>query len=473
MRWLLTCILGASVASVAVAAGSRLPLPLQYASRMIREHSNLPAFFRASSDSPGTTCAEDKQLADDGADSSFTLDVPAATDPLMGTRGGSTRVKKAKGGTMTAAQKRAAAEYKARQQAAKKKGGSGNNAKRKGAAAPAPAPAAKRKPVASAASKAKAKPKTRASAKKDSVAASSTATAAAAASTNSNPGSGLLTTGSTQMPTLFFTPTEADLDRYSACLAAAEGLRRARDAGATSSRVKRALQDIDSGKLDATNTSKNKDKDRMMKKWSANERKEFDTLRASYALNTAKMVRSLGLSVARFNQLGKVVGSDPVLKERVMEQAYLYGMAAGLTGMEKVPLITGKRIGSGGGSKGKRGSKSAGASGAGAGAPPPITPEQINTFARCLSEVEELRKDNLEKLRQSLQVDYLPPVICDPNVRSLLDPRVRAVCDAFPLQAEEVVQRFGMGSDEFNSLLDRLRSDPIFRFRVKRSMRKL
>ena len=479
MRWLLTCILGASVASVAVAAGSRLPLPLQYASRMIREHSNLPAFFRASSNSLGTTCAEDRQLADDGADSSFTLDgVPAATDPLMGTRGGSTRVKKAKGGSMTAAQKRAAAEYKARQQAAKKKGGNSNNAKRKVAAAPAPA--AKRKPVASAASKAKAKTKTRPSAKRGSVAASSTAAATAAASsvaatasTSSNPGSGLLTTGSTQMPTLFFTPTEADLDRYSACLAAAEGLRRARDAGATSSRVKRALQDIDSGKLDATNTSKNKDKDRMMKKWSADERKEFDTLRASYALNTAKMVRSLGLSVARFNQLGKVVGSDPVLKERVMEQAYLYGMAAGLTGMEKVPLITGKRIGSGGGSKGKKGSKSAAPNGAGSGAPPPITTEQINTFARCLSEVEELRKDNLEKLRQSLQVDYLPPVICDPNVRSLLDPRVRAVCDAFPLQAEEVVQRFGMGSDEFNSLLDRLRSDPIFRFRVKRSMSKV
>lgn len=473
MRLLLTCILGASVASVAVAAGSRLPLPLQYASRMIREHSNLPAFFRASSESLSTTRAKD-QPTDNGADSSFILDVPAATGPLMGTRGGSTRVKKAKGGSMTAAQKRAAAEYKARQQAAKKKSSNSNNAKRKVAAAAAPAPAAKRKPVASAASKAKANTKTRASAKKDLVAASSTAAAAAAtASTNSNPGSGLLTTGSTQMPTLFFTPTEADLDRYSACLAAAEGLRRARDAGATSSRVKRALQDIDSGKLDATNTSKNKDKERMMKKWSADERKEFDTLRASYALNTAKMVRSLGLSVARFNQLGKVVGSDTVLKERVMEQAYLYGMAAGLTGMEKVPLITGKRIGSGGGSKGKKGSKSAGPNGAGAGAPPPITSEQINTFARCLAEVEELRKDNLEKLRQSLQVDYLPPVICDPNVRSLLDPRVRAVCDAFPLQAEEVVQRFGMGSDEFNSLLDRLRSDPIFRFRVKRSMSKL
>ena len=461
---LLTCILCACVVAMAAAAGadgggginsSRLPLPLRYASRMIREHSSLPPFFRTSASSsppsfeqPGTTCAEGEA---------------GATDPLMSTRGGSTRVKRGRAGGVTAAQKKAAAEYKARQQQAGKQ--NANKAKRKKVSPAAPS-AKKTKPAASAAAKAKA------TTKKGSAAVAPASTAAASTA-STNPGSGLLTTGSTQMPTLFFTPTEADLDRYAACLAAAEGLRRARDAGVASSRVRRALQDIDSGKLDAS-TSKNKAKDRMMKRWSADERKEFDTLRASYALNTAKMVRSLGLSVARFNQLGKVVGSDPVLKERVMEQAYLYGMAAGLTGMEKVPLITGKRIGSGGGSRGKKGGKSAGSDGGGAaGALPPITSEQIDAFARCLSEVEELREGNLEKLRQSLKVDYLPPVICDPNVRSLLDPRVRAVCDAFPLQAEEVVQRFGMGSDEFNALLDRLRSDPIFRFRVKRSMRKL
>ena len=462
---LLTCILCACVVAMAAAAGadgggginsSHLPLPLRYASRMIREHSSLPPFFRTSASSsppsfeqPDTTCAEGEA---------------GATDPLMGTRGGSTRVKGGRAGGATAAQKKAAAEYKARQQQA---GKNANKAKRK-KVSPAAPPAKKTKPAASAAAKAKAKATT-----KKGAAAVAPASTAAASTTSANPGSGLLTTGSTQMPTLFFTPTEADLDRYAACLAAAEGLRRARDAGVASSRVRRALQDIDSGKLDAS-TSKNKAKDRMMKRWSADERREFDTLRASYALNTAKMVRSLGLSVARFNQLGKVVGSDPVLKERVMEQAYLYGMAAGLTGMEKVPLITGKRIGSGGGSRGKKGGKSAGSDGGGAaGALPPITSEQIDAFARCLSEVEELREGNLEKLRQSLKVDYLPPVICDPNVRSLLDPRVRAVCDAFPLQAEEVVQRFGMGSDEFNALLDRLRCDPIFRFRVKRSMRKL
>lgn len=464
MRLLTTCILCACVVAMAAVAGadgggSNLPLPIRYASRMIREHSSLPPFFRTSASSsppsfeqqPDTTCAEGEGEA-------------SATDPLMSTRGGSTRVKRGRAGGVTAAQKKAAVEYKARQQQA---GKNANKARRK-KVSPAAPPAKKTKPAASVAAKAKSKSTT-----KKGAAAAAPASATAASTTSTNPGSGLLTTGSTQMPTLFFTPTEADLDRYAACLAAAEGLRRARDAGVASSRVRRALQDIDSGKLDAS-TSKNKAKDRMMKRWSADERKEFDTLRASYALNTAKMVRSLGLSVARFNQLGKVVGSDPVLKERVMEQAYLYGMAAGLTGMEKVPLITGKRIGSGGGSRGKKGGKSAGSSGGeAAGALPPITSEQIDAFARCLSEVEELREGNLEKLRQSLKVDYLPPVICDPNVRSLLDPRVRAVCDAFPLQAEEVVQRFGMGSDEFNALLDRLRIDPIFRFRVKRSMRKL
>ena len=323
MRLLTTCILCACVVAMAAVAGadgggSRLPLPLRYASRMIREHSSLPPFFRTSASPPSfeqqpdTTCAEGEGEA-------------GATDPLMSTRGGSTRVKRGRTGSVTAAQKKAAVEYKARQQQA---GKNANKARRK-KVSPAAPPAKKTKPAASAAAKAKTKATT-----KKGAAAAAPASTTAASTTSTNPGSGLLTTGSTQMPTLFFTPTEADLDRYAACLAAAEGLRRARDSGVASSRVKRALQDIDSGKLDAS-TSKNKAKDRMMKRWSADERKEFDTLRASYALNTAKMVRSLGLSVARFNQLGKVVGSDPVLKERVMEPADLYGMAAGLTGMEK------------------------------------------------------------------------------------------------------------------------------------------
>jgi hypothetical protein len=38
---------------------------------------------------------------------------------------------------------------------------------------------------------------------------------------------------------------------------------------------------------------------------------------SEYALNSSKVIRALGLSVAQFNQIGRQVSSDPVLKEKV------------------------------------------------------------------------------------------------------------------------------------------------------------
>ena len=188
------------------------------------------------------------------------------------------------------------------------------------------------------------------------------------------------------------------------------------------------------------------------------------------------MVRTCGLTVGRFNSLGKAVGSDPVLRERVMEQAYLYGMAAGLTGMEPaarrgrpVPM----------GSAGSGGTTAGPSSGGGPpqqirGGFPSASPSErarLDLFARAVTEVEALRTRNLAKIKSNLGVPVLPRgMLGEESVRSLLDPRVRDVVDAFPLQAEELVRRCGMGSDEFNSLLDRARCDPVYRWRLRRAM---
>ena len=197
------------------------------------------------------------------------------------------------------------------------------------------------------------------------------------------------------------------------------------------------------------------------------------------------MVRTCGLTVGLFNSLGRAVGSDPVLRERVMEQAYLYGMAAGLTGME--PAARARAGGGGGGPKGSAGSGGT----ASAGGPPqqirggfptrstgahaplasPSERARLDLFARAVTEVENLRTRNLAKIKSNLGVPVLPRgMLGEESVRSLLDPRVRDVVDAFPLQAEELVRRCGMGSDEFNSLLDRARCDPVYRWRLRRAM---
>ena len=48
--------------------------------------------------------------------------------------------------------------------------------------------------------------------------------------------------------------------------------------------------------------------------------------------------KSLGMTVAQFNQIGREVISDPGLRERVSEQAYLYRVASAVN-LDKVPLL--------------------------------------------------------------------------------------------------------------------------------------
>ena len=90
-------------------------------------------------------------------------------------------------------------------------------------------------------------------------------------------------------------------------------------------------------------------------------------------------------------------------------------------------------------------------------------------FARSISEIEELRQDQIDRLRRALQIPALPDGIniCDPKLTPLLSPKVRAVCEAFPLQAEEIVRKYGLNSDEFNEMLEKTKTNRIFREKVK------
>ena len=300
------------------------------------------------------------------------------------------------------------------------------------------------------------------------------------------------------MPTLFTGPTtdghrSEDLDRYAAALAAAEGLRRARDASVRSGLVRKRLAREDGGGGGtgggAPGSSSGPASGRVPRPrgWSDEDEAEYRACRGRYAAGVAQMVRTCGLTVGRFNSLGKAVGSDPVLRERVMEQAYLYGMAAGLTGMEPAA----RRGGRPGGPMGSAGSGGTTAGPSSGGGPPqqirggfpnsthgahaplasPSERARLDLFARAVTEVEALRTRNLAKIKSNLGVPVLPRgMLGEESVRSLLDPRVRDVVDAFPLQAEELVRRCGMGSDEFNSLLDRARCDPVYRWRLRRAM---
>ena len=92
------------------------------------------------------------------------------------------------------------------------------------------------------------------------------------------------------MPSLF-SEEEETYDRYAACLAATEGLRRLRD------------RDITAEIQAATDAEDAKRK-----------RKQIAT---QYVQNSGKVLRALGMSVSQFNELGKEIAKNDKLKEKV------------------------------------------------------------------------------------------------------------------------------------------------------------
>ena len=135
-----------------------------------------------------------------------------------------------------------------------------------------------------------------------------------------------------------------------------------------------------------------------------------------------------------------------------MEQAYLYRLAATLN-MDRVPLIEDTQ--SQELLKAHR-------------------RKRVQMFARSMTEIEDLRGEQLNALTRSLRVDRFPENlnICDPRVLPILSPKVRAVCEAFPLQAEQIVKKYGLNSDEFNEMLEETHTNPVFRWRVNQYMEK-
>jgi len=240
-----------------------------------------------------------------------------------------------------------------------------------------------------------------------------------------------------KMPSIFTRKEEIIYDKYAACLAATESLRRARDAVLDKNRS-------------AVNVKS------MAKFWNrdSHERNSEDYHKAcaQYVLQSGKMVRSMGLSVSQFNQLGREVETNKTLKLRVMEQAYLYRMAATVN-MGKIALIEDPNS--------KHLLKS-------------HRRQRLQMFVKSITEIEDLRTEQIKRLQNALSLDVLPSSvsISDPALLPILDPKIRAVVEAFPLQAEEIVKKYGLNSNEFNQMLEESKNNPIFRNKVKKYMQK-
>jgi len=117
------------------------------------------------------------------------------------------------------------------------------------------------------------------------------------------------TSSTEHMPSLFMSPNESIYDKYAACVAATEGLRRSQEG---KSKLREDETYLFRGRL-PWNSFRITLKNSSAKINSEEEKRKH----AQYILQSSKIIRSLGLTVSQFNQISREVARDISLKERV------------------------------------------------------------------------------------------------------------------------------------------------------------
>lgn len=275
--------------------------------------------------------------------------------------------------------------------------------------------------------------------------------------------------GVTPQMVSLFTSEEQELDRYAAAIAATEWLRKERDTV-----MKTKINPLAYYYLRAT-------KGDQYTSWMTSHWVDDECRRAqhNYLLIAGRIITSCDLSIARYNQLSKIVAQDKRLADKVKRQAYLYRVGAELTG-DKITAVDDPDLKEG--ARGVRSGLLAGTGGAcdneegqggGIGGGWLGKPKQIRVFARCLRQVELLRLEQRRKLMEQLETDVLPAGMCRPSMLRISGSPVRKACETFPMAAEQVVKKNGLRPEEFNKLLERCRSDLLYRYRVLRAVKSM
>ena len=103
----------------------------------------------------------------------------------------------------------------------------------------------------------------------------------------------------------------------------------------------------------------------------------------------------------------------------------------------------------------------------------PVSKTKFHTFCESMVEVEKLRRNLVEELKQKFQLEELPSLTSQASLRPLLDSSVRSTIDSCPMMASKIVHRLGLNNDEFNELLRRTNASTFFRWKVLRNIRKI
>jgi hypothetical protein len=283
-----------------------------------------------------------------------------------------------------------------------------------------------------------------------------------------------------------FSREEKHYERYAAALAATEPLRKQRDI-----RAKQTLRPFEffflkrRGKLsggkgicDLGRVDPNRRNARLR------------VVCSGHVKTMSSVIRALGMTVPEFNTLSREVSEDTELRARVMQQAYYYRVAAELSksaaAFEEIPDFMKQQQQQQ--QQQQTTAKADGtpvAGGAGASSSPRPMPQvppkklkskpmTIPAFAKVTHRIEALRQKQEKMLKRELKIENmeLPPGICGAAYSPLLNSKVRGICLNFPVEAQKVVEDYGVELGRFNAMLARADRNLILRWRVRRVLRK-
>ena len=193
-----------------------------------------------------------------------------------------------------------------------------------------------------------------------------------------------------------------------------------------------------------------------------------------YTTTATRVLKSFGFTPSEWNSVSRALASDRNLRNRVLNQAKLYGLASTIeTGSLNVDdgAVPKLQI------------------------PVPENEDDLVRFAavarrvesrhrrdvhwssstQVAQKVELLRQKQRAQLVKSLKgVDVFPDYpICDSALLPMMSNQVRRTCASFPAQARELVLKNGVEFETFQALLDKAERNPMYRWKLARAVRKL
>jgi len=235
------------------------------------------------------------------------------------------------------------------------------------------------------------------------------------------------------------------LDRYALALAATEPLRQSRDA------VLR--QCIGAGRL-AVEVQLRGRNPCDPHTWTSSETARGAC--AAYTDAAMHTLRSFGFSPHEWNVLSTRLREDWRLRQRVLRQARLYGLAATLDVRRRDTLVQDTHA---------------------ATARQLLVPESgddLEIFAAVAQKVEVLRQRQRTALVSAFHARAFPDYpICDSELLPLMARPVRRTCAAFPAQAANLIERNGIEFEAFEALLDKAERNILYRWKLARAIRRL